>query len=146
MIVTAVLIGLAAGVVGGMLGVGGGVLIVPALALFAGWGQLEAEATSLLAAVPIAVVGAWRQYRYGNVRVREGLVTGVLAVAGVAGGVLLANAVPADTLQAGFGVLMILVAGQLVHRALWKDRKSARARAAASDGGDAESRTSTGEG
>jgi len=114
----ALLIGFAAGVVAGMLGVGGGVLFVPALVVFLDLGQVDAEATSLLAIVPVALVGAWRQHGYGNVRVREGLVLGVLAAAGAVVGVVVANNIPERGLEIAFAALTLLVAGQMVRRAL----------------------------
>ena len=61
-------LGLVAGVLAGLFGIGGGTLFVPTLALVLGLTQLHAEATSLLAILPTAVAGAWRQRRYGNVR------------------------------------------------------------------------------
>ena len=64
--------GAAAGVLSGLLGVGGGILFVPTLTLALGLSQVRAEATSLLAIIPVALVGAWRQHRYGNVDVRDG--------------------------------------------------------------------------
>ena len=85
--VAAALFGLAGGVVGGLLGVGGGILFVPALAIFLDEPQVEAEATSLLAIVPVALVGAWRQHGFGNVRLRDGLLVGALSPLGVAAGV-----------------------------------------------------------
>ena len=109
----AALIGIAAGVVAGLLGVGGGTLFVPALVLFLGLSHLEAEATSLLAIVPVAMVGAWRQHRYGNVRVREGIWVGVLAVAGAVGGVAAANAGAERVLEVAFAGLLLLVDFQL---------------------------------
>ena len=117
-VLVAVLIGVCAGVMAGMLGVGGGALFVPALVLFAGLGHLEAEATSLLAIVPVAAVGAWRQRAYGNVRVGDAVALGVLAIGGGAGGVAIANAVPERSLEVGFALLMLVVAVQLVRRAL----------------------------
>ena len=56
------LVGVGAGLLAGLFGVGGGIMFVPALVFFAGLSQLEAEATSLLAIVPVAAVGAWRQH------------------------------------------------------------------------------------
>ena len=117
-VVGAILIGVLAGVVAGMLGVGGGSLFVPALVLFLGLGHLEAEATSLLAIVPTAIVGTWRQHGYGNVEVRDGVLLGVLATAGAAGGVVAANALPERALELGFAALLLFVAAQLVRRAL----------------------------
>ena len=111
-------IGFVAGMAAGLLGIGGGALFVPALVLFLGLSQLEAQATSLLAIVPVALVGAARQHRYGNLRVRDGLVMGVLATAGAAGGVVLANALPERALEVSFAMLQFVVAAQLARRAL----------------------------
>ena len=79
-------LGLLAGFAGGLLGVGGGVLFVPALVVFADLSQVEAEATSLLAIIPVALLGACRQHGYGNLRVRDGLIVGALSPLGVVAG------------------------------------------------------------
>ncbi len=113
-----VAIGFVAGAVAGMLGVGGGALFVPALVVLQDLGQLEAQATSLLAIVPVALVGAWRQAHYGNLRVREGLVVGALAAGGGVAGVVLANALPERALEIAFGLLLLGIAAQLARRAL----------------------------
>ena len=114
----ALLIGAAAGVVAGMLGGGGGILFVPALVVLLDHSQVDAEATSLLAIVPVALVGAWRQRRYGNVRLGDGALIGVLAAGGAVAGVALANAVPERALEVGFAALTLFVAYRLVRRAL----------------------------
>jgi uncharacterized protein len=114
----AVVIGLAAGVIAGLLGVGGGVLFVPGLVFFLGLDQHHAEATSLLAIVPVALVGTYRQDRYGNVHRRDALLLGLLSLAGAAGGVALANTLSGTVLRDAFAALMVIVAAQLVHRAL----------------------------
>ena len=124
--IEAVLIGLVAGVVAGLLGVGGGALFVPALTIFLGLSQLDAEATSLLAIIPVALVGAWRQNANGNVELRTGLVLGGLAAAGATGGVVLANALPQRALEVGFAVLILFVAAQLVRRALREEAAPSR--------------------
>ena len=116
--IEAIVIGLAGGVVAGMLGVGGGILFVPALTLALGLGQVEAEATSLLAIVPVALVGAARQHRYGNLRLREAVSIGILAAGGTAAGVALANALPERQLEVAFALLMLVVAAQLARRGL----------------------------
>jgi uncharacterized membrane protein YfcA len=116
-------IGLGAGIIAGLLGVGGGVLFVPGLVLFAGLSQHQAEATSLLAIVPVAIVGTYRQDRYGNVNRADALVVGLLSVAGAAAGVALANALTGTALRDAFACLMVLVALQLVRRALREDRR-----------------------
>ena len=115
----AVALGLAAGVVSGLLGIGGGTLFVPTL-LALGLSQRSAEATSLLAILPTVAVGAWRQHRYGNVRWRAALVLGVTSVVGVVGGVVAAEALPELTLRRLFAALMIVVAAQIALRA-WRN-------------------------
>jgi uncharacterized membrane protein YfcA len=125
--IEAVLIGLAAGVVAGLLGVGGGALFVPALTIGLGLSQLHAEATSLLAIIPVAFVGAWRQRAHGNVDLRTGLALGVLAAAGAVGGAAGANAIPQRVLEVGFGLLLLAIAGSLARRAL-RDADRAPAR------------------
>lgn len=112
----AVAIGLAAGVVAGLLGVGGGVLFVPGLVIFIGLTQHQAEATSLLAIIPVALVGAAAQDRYGNVRRGDALRLGLFSVVGAAAGVALANALSGKALQVGFALFMLFVAGQLVRK------------------------------
>jgi uncharacterized membrane protein YfcA len=117
-VIEAMLIGLAAGVVAGLLGGGGGALFVPALTIGLGLSQIDAEATSLLAIIPVALVGAWRQHAKGNADVRTGLVLGLLAVLGAVAGAAAANAVPGRALEIGFGLLLLVIAAQLARRAL----------------------------
>lgn len=109
-------IGFLGGMLGGLVGVGGGVLFVPALVIFLDASQVRAEATSLLAIVFVAMVGAYRQYGYGNVRVRDGLIVGAISALGVAGGVALSNALPGRTLELMFAALCLVIAAQLVRR------------------------------
>lgn len=116
--IEAVIIGFFAGVVAGMLGVGGGILFVPGLVLGLGLSQVEAEATSLLAIVPVALLGAWRQRRYGNVRLGDAAVVGVLAAPAAVVGVVIVNAVPERAIEIGFACFMLFVAAQLVRRTL----------------------------
>lgn len=116
--IEALLIGLLAGVVAGLLGVGGGALFVPALTIGLGLSQVDAEATSLLAIIPVAVVGALRQRAHGNVDLRTGLALGALATAGAAAGAVIANAVPERALEIAFAVLLLVIAAQLTRRAL----------------------------
>jgi uncharacterized membrane protein YfcA len=111
-------IGVAAGIVAGLLGVGGGVLFVPGLVLFVGLDQHHAEATSLLAIVPVAIVGAYRHDRYGNVRRADALALGLMSLAGAAAGVALANALSGAVLRDAFAALMVIVAAQIVRRTL----------------------------
>jgi len=110
-------LGFAAGIAGGLLGVGGVILFVPALVVFASLTQISAVATSLVAVVLVAAVGTWRQHGYGNVRLRDGFVIGVLSPIGVLAGVVLANALPQRALELSFAALQLLVAWQLAGKA-----------------------------
>ena len=118
-LVAAAALGLAGGVLAGLFGVGGGILFVPTLTLVLGLTQIHAEATSLLAILPAAVAGAWRQLSYGNVRLRPALALGIAAVAGSEAGVQIAEALPEHALRRLFGALMIAVAAQVAWRA-WR--------------------------
>ena len=115
-VVAAVVLGLAAGVIAGMFGVGGGILFVPTL-LALGLTQIEAEATSLLAILPTVAAGTWRQAGYGNVRWRSAAVVGLASLPGVAAGVVIADALPEDVLRRLFALLVLGVAIQIAWRA-----------------------------
>ena len=121
-IVAAIALGLGAGVLSGMFGVGGGILFVPTLVLL-GLGQVEASATSLLAIVPTAAVGAWRQRAYGNLRIRAALVVGVVSVLGAEVGVQIATRIDESLLRRLFGLLMVGVAAQLAIRTVRQGRR-----------------------
>jgi uncharacterized membrane protein YfcA len=125
-------VGLAGGVVAGLAGVGGGVLFVPALVIFLDQTQIEAEATSLVAIAPVAVVGAWRQARFGNVRVADGIWIGLLSPLGVLAGVVVANALSQRTLEVAFALLVLVVASRLALGAI-RGGPAAPARSSASE-------------
>lgn len=114
----AILIALAGGLAGGLVGVGGGVLFVPALAIFLGLSQIEAESTSLLMIVIVALVGTYRQRSYGNVNLRDAAVIGVLSPLGVLIGVAVANELSQRALELSFAALVLFIAYGLVRRAL----------------------------
>jgi uncharacterized membrane protein YfcA len=113
-----VLVGLLAGAIAGLLGVGGGIVFIPGLVLVLGVSQHVAEGTSLLAILPVVIVGAASQRRYGNVRQRDALLVGMLSLGGAAGGVALANALSGKALQIAFAALMLLIAVHLLRRSL----------------------------
>jgi uncharacterized membrane protein YfcA len=117
-IAATVAVGFAAGMASGLLGIGGGLLFVPGLVLILGETQLRAEATSLLAVIPVALVGTWRQRRYGNLRPRDALLIGVLSPLGVLAGVVLANIVPDPVLSYMFAAMLLYFAYTLGKRAL----------------------------
>jgi uncharacterized protein len=112
----AIVLGLAAGVLAGMFGVGGGILFVPTLVAL-GLNHHDATGTSLLAIIPTVLVGTWRQSRYGNVRWRGALVIGIAAAAAAQGGVALAVALSDATLRRLFAGFLVLVAVQIAWRA-----------------------------
>jgi uncharacterized protein len=115
-IALALVLGVIAGVFAGLFGVGGGVLFVPTLVVL-GLSQHDATGTSLLAILPTALAGTWRQQRYGNVRWRAALVIGIAAAAAAQGGVALAESLADRTLRRLFAVLLVVVAGQIALRA-----------------------------
>jgi uncharacterized protein len=111
--VVVILVGLVGGVLAGTFGVGGGIVFVPTLALGLGLTQVHAQASSLLAILPTAAVGTWRQMRLGNVDVRAAVVVGLASIVGVQGGVLIAESLPEDALRRLFGGFLILTAVQI---------------------------------
>lgn len=113
----AVLLAICGGLTGGLVGVGGGVLFVPAMTIFLGLDQVEAESTSLMMIVVVALVGAIRQNGYGNVKVRDAVVIGALSPLGVLIGVAVSNEVPEKALKVSFAALALFMAVQLVRRA-----------------------------
>jgi len=130
MIALAIIIGVAAGVLSGLFGIGGGVLLVPALALVLGLDQVEAEATSLLAIVPVAAVGARRQRSYGNLDIRAGLTIGAFAAVAAVAGVALVNVLPVELIRYAFAVLMLYVAWRMATSALKQLRSTTDSTAA----------------
>lgn len=120
-VVLAVVLGFAAGALSGMFGVGGGILFVPTLALVLGLAQLEAQATSLAAIIPVVAVGAWRQSRYGNVRWSAALFIGLGSGIGVGGGAVLAASLSEDLLRKLFAGLLLVIAIRLA----WSARRAA---------------------
>jgi uncharacterized membrane protein YfcA len=113
----AALICMAGGFTGGIVGVGGGVLFVPALTIFIGLSQVEGASTSLLMIVIVALIGAFRQNSYGNVNVRNAIVIGALSPLGVLIGVGIANHVSERVLQLSFAALALFIAYRLIQRA-----------------------------
>jgi uncharacterized membrane protein YfcA len=114
--VGAALLGLLAGILAGLFGVGGGILFVPTLTAL-GLTQVHAEATSLLAIIPTVLVGVWRQQRYGNVRWRPALLIGVASIGAAVAGAAVAVSLPEDVLRRLFGVLLLATAAQIAWRA-----------------------------
>jgi uncharacterized membrane protein YfcA len=113
----AALLGLAAGVISAVFGVGGGLIFVPTL-IFLGKDAHVAVATSLAAMVPVILMGSWRQTRYGTVRWRDSIVIGLASVPTAKLGELAAESLSSKTLQRAFALLLLGVAVQMGVRAL----------------------------
>jgi uncharacterized membrane protein YfcA len=107
-------IGIAGGLFSGLFGVGGGVIIVPLLVLWLGYGEREAAGTSLGAIAIVAAAAALVQGLYGNVHVAEGLLIGIPAVGGVLLGTWLQQRVPVRALSLVFAALLVFVAIDLL--------------------------------
>jgi len=120
-ITLAILLGLVAGVMAGLFGVGGGILFVPTLVVL-GLDQLEAQGTSLLAILPTVAAGIWNQRRYGHLRGRTAVLLGVASIVGVELGARIVTELPETLLRRLFGVLLFAVAAQLV----WRTRRTRR--------------------
>ena len=104
----AVLIGIVSGVLSGMLGVGGGVLMVPGMVLLLGMGQHVAEGTSLLVIIPTAVVGAATHWRHGYVLLVAAAILGGAGIAGAVIGSHIALAINASTLRVIFAAYLVI--------------------------------------
>jgi uncharacterized protein len=107
-------IGTGAGIFSGLFGVGGGVVIVPLLVLWLGYGEREATGTSLAAIAVIAASAAVLQVAYGNVRAGYGLAIGVPAVGGVLVGTWLQQRIPTRWITLGFAALLVAIAVELL--------------------------------
>jgi uncharacterized membrane protein YfcA len=110
--------GVLTGMLSGMLGVGGGIFMVPFLVLVVGLNQHEAQATSLLVVLPTAIVASWSLYRRGVGDVRVALRMGLIGIVGGVAGTLVALSLPGEALRIIFAVLMLIVGVRLLRDAI----------------------------
>lgn len=104
------LIGITAGVFSGLLGIGGGIIMIPALAFFLGYSQHMAQGTTLAAMVfPIGIFAAYEYYRNGQVNITAAVVIALTFVVGGWIGAKFAVRVDTDLLKKIFGVFLIMV-------------------------------------
>jgi uncharacterized membrane protein YfcA len=122
-VVGLLVLGLAVGILSGLLGIGGGVVVVPALMLLFGVGDLVAKGTSLLMMIPTAITGTIANSRRQNVDLRASAVIGLLAIPASFGGVAVAVLVPPALGSILFAILVIVIAAQLGWNA-WRQRRS----------------------
>lgn len=110
-----ILVGVAAGVLGGLVGVGGGIIIVPSLVYFIGFSQKTAQGTSLgLIMLPVGILGVLMYYKQGHVDFR---VVGILAVGFLLGSYLgskIALSLPQETVKKIFAVLLVIIAVKML--------------------------------
>ena len=119
-LVALALIGLAAGLLAGLLGVGGGIVMVPAMVLLLGFDQHVAQGTSLLVIIPAALTGSYTHYRNGHVVLREAMILAIGGIIGAAVGALFALSIPEELLQRMFaGLLLVLGLRMLLPRDLF---------------------------
>ncbi|NDG11411.1 MAG: sulfite exporter TauE/SafE family protein, partial [Actinobacteria bacterium] len=111
--VALVLVGFVSGVLAGLLGIGGGIVMVPALMLLGGISAVLAKGTSLAAIVPTSVMGTWRNRKSANVDVRAGATIGIAGAATAAVGGVIAEALPERAAAVSFAVLMVAVCARL---------------------------------
>ena len=114
-IIILILIGIAGGILSGLFGVGGGIIIVPALIFFLGMSQHEAQGTSLgLMLLPIGILAAMNYYQSGNLDIRAGLIIALAFVVGGYFGSKMALGIEEVMLKRIFGVLMMIVSIKLI--------------------------------
>jgi uncharacterized membrane protein YfcA len=107
-------IGLAAGVLAGMFGIGGGIVIVPALIILAKMSATSATGTSLGALLlPVGALGAWEYWRHGHVNIRAALLIALGLFLGAWFGARLAVQLPPQVLRRSFAVFLLVVAVRL---------------------------------
>lgn len=110
-----IVIGLVAGLLGGLLGIGGAVVIIPALVLLLGFTQYAAQGTTLLMLVmPVSALAAWQYYRGGNVDVRAAILLGITFVIGSYFGARWATQIPVGILKKAFAVMLMVIAVKMM--------------------------------
>jgi uncharacterized protein len=110
-----ILIGVIAGLLGGLLGIGGAVVIIPALVIFMGYSQYEAQGTTLLMLVmPVSSLAAWYYYKGGYVNIQAAIILGLMFFIGSYIGARLATHVPVVLLKKVFAIILIAISIKLL--------------------------------
>jgi len=108
-------IGILTGVMAGMLGIGGAIIMIPALVFFMGFSQQMAQGTSLAVMLPpIGIIAAYNYYKAGQVNIKFALILAVCFLVGSYFGSKLALNLPQPALKKIFGILLLLVAAKML--------------------------------
>ncbi|WP_297424716.1 sulfite exporter TauE/SafE family protein [Clostridium sp.] len=109
-IIIYIIIGIAAGVLSGLFGIGGGIIIIPALVFLQGFSQLKAQGTSLVAMLPpVGILAFMEYYKKGNTDVLAGIIICITMLISAKFGGILANMLPMSIMKKAFGIFIILV-------------------------------------
>ena len=131
-IIILILVGIAAGMLSGLVGVGGGIIIVPALVFFLGFSQKMAQGTSLgILLLPVGILGLIQYYKQGYVDLKVVLIISLAFLFGSYFGSKIALRLPQDTIRKIFAVFMILIAIKL----LFFDKKAKHVEVPSSENG-----------
>ncbi|MEZ0536949.1 sulfite exporter TauE/SafE family protein [Caldicellulosiruptoraceae bacterium PP1] len=105
-----IVIGLAAGILSGMFGIGGGIIIIPALVYLCGFTQIKAQGTSLAILLPpVGIFAFYEYYKHGNVNLKASIFIIIFLVIGSIFGARIANNIPVSILKKGFALLLAFV-------------------------------------
>ncbi|MGD0590074.1 MAG: sulfite exporter TauE/SafE family protein [Bacteroidota bacterium] len=114
-IIAYLLLGLAAGILSGLVGIGGGILIVPALVFLFGFSQQQAQGTTLALLVPpIGILAAWTYYQHGFVNLQAALFIATGFIAGSFYGARFVTGIPNSTLEKIFGAFLVLIGLKMI--------------------------------
>ncbi|PJI08112.1 MULTISPECIES: sulfite exporter TauE/SafE family protein [Clostridium] len=103
-------VGILAGILSGLFGIGGGIIIVPGLIFLKGFSQIKAQGTSLVAMLPpVGILAFMQYYKKGNVDIVAGIIICIAMVIAAKFGGQLANQLPVSTMKKAFGIFIILV-------------------------------------
>ena len=110
-----ILIGIVAGILSGMFGIGGGIIIVPALVYLCGFSQLKAQGTSLAILLPpVGIFAFIEYYKKGQVNLQAGVLIVIFLVIGSVFGFKLAQNLPVEVMKKSFGILMLVISVKMI--------------------------------
>lgn len=115
MIIILIVIGIITGVMAGMLGIGGAIIMIPALVFILGISQQTAQGTSLAVMLPpVGILAAYNYYKAGHVNIKFAIILAVFFLVGSYFGSKLALTIPQNVLKKIFGILLLLVAARML--------------------------------